>query len=249
MKSLSKYSGWTLAFALIFPCCFTLIYFVLLAGSPDWLQKSAYLIGKTVQFMLPIFWIGLVSHSEKKETGCQPPKMSREPWFRLFEGTLFGIFVFAAMFAAYWFYLRFPGNGLGEASTARTMILSKMTHLGVTDSRLFLLLGFFYSIIHSGLEEYYWRWFVFGQLRKQTEKFLFAAIVSSFGFTLHHIVILGTYFGFDSPLCYLASFGVSIGGFYWAWLYYQSRSIWGAWISHGIIDAAIFSVGYALCFA
>ncbi|GHT17750.1 hypothetical protein FACS1894189_4250 [Planctomycetales bacterium] len=248
MKSLTKYSGWIIAFALIFPCCFTLLYFVLLAGSPNGFQKSAYVIGKIIQFTLPIIWVGLVCHSEKSRE-CQSPDVSREPWFRFLEGIIFGILVFTAMFAIYWFYLRFPGCGLDKDSAARAMILNKMTHLGITDGRLFLLLGLFYSIIHSGLEEYYWRWFVFGQLRKQSENFLFAAIVSSLGFTLHHVVILGTYFGFDSPLCYLASFGVGVGGFYWAWLYHRSRSIRGTWISHGIIDAAIFCIGYALCFA
>ena len=30
--------------------------------------------------------------------------------------------------------------------------------------RVYLLLAVFYSAIHSLLEEYYWRWFVFGRL-------------------------------------------------------------------------------------
>ena len=107
---------------------------------------------------------------------------------------------------------------------------------------MFLLVGVFYSIIHSGLEEYYWRWFVFGRMKRFMPWF-WAAIVSSLGFMAHHVLLLGTYFGYDSIYCWLGSLGVAIGGFYWSWLYKRSDSIWGPWISHGFIDAGIFGFG------
>jgi membrane protease YdiL (CAAX protease family) len=35
-----------------------------------------------------------------------------------------------------------------------------------------------------------------------------------------------------------------MGGVIWAWLYHQSGSVWSAWLSHLIVDAALFVVGY-----
>jgi len=102
-----------------------------------------------------------------------------------------------------------------------------MRGFGLTDGRFFITLGLFYSIIHSGLEKYYWRWFVFGRMRR-TMPWIYAAFLSSFGFTAHHVLLLGTYFCYDSLLCWFASFGVAVGGFYWCWLYKRSDSIWGS---------------------
>ena len=100
-------------------------------------------------------------------------------------------------------------------------------------------------LAHSLLEEYYWRWFVFGQLYKNWSLSL-AILVSSVGFMAHHVVLLATFFGWGSPLTYLFSFGVAIGGAFWAWLYASSRSLLGPWLSHMLVDVAIFLIGYDL---
>ena len=44
----------------------------------------------------------------------------------------------------------------------------KVRGFGVGSVWAYAALTLFYSAIHSGLEEYYWRWFVFGQLRQMT---------------------------------------------------------------------------------
>ena len=35
-------------------------------------------------------------------------------------------------------------------------------------------------------------------------------------------------------------------GVVWALLYYRSKSLWGPWLSHAIVDAGIFAIGYDL---
>ena len=35
-----------------------------------------------------------------------------------------------------------------------------------------------------------------------------------------------------------------IGGAFWAWLYHRSESLYAPWISHCLVDLAIFLVGY-----
>lgn len=113
----------------------------------------------------------------------------------------------------------------------------------VTGMAGFVVVGAFYSLVHSALEEYYWRWFVFGQMRRALP--LPAAIaVSSIAFTLHHLVPLGYYFGWGSPLQLLFALAVAVGGAFWAWLYHGSQSLPACWLSHLIVDGALFTVGY-----
>jgi membrane protease YdiL (CAAX protease family) len=62
----------------------------------------------------------------------------------------------------------------------------------------------------------------------------------------HHVLVIGFYFGWTAPETWLFSFAVAIGGAVWAWLYHKSRSLVGPWLSHLLVDAAIFAVGYDL---
>jgi membrane protease YdiL (CAAX protease family) len=39
-----------------------------------------------------------------------------------------------------------------------------------------------------------------------------------------------------------------VGGMVWAWLYWRTGSIYAPWLSHLLIDAAIFTAGYDLLF-
>jgi len=228
MKKLSSY---ILIFALVFPFILTLNYFVILANAPPAIQQAAYSSGKAIQFALPILWVGLVC----KERFWLRPINRRG----LIEGTLFGVAVFAAMLALYFLWLRVPGGILAPDSSAFQNILDKIEGLGLGSKGAFILLGVFYAIVHSGLERYYWGWFVFHKLSC-------SAVVASLGFTAHHVILLGTFFGYASPYTWLGSLGVFIGGWYWCWLYRRSDSIWGAWIGHGFVDAAIFTIGFLI---
>ena len=107
----------------------------------------------------------------------------------------------------------------------------------------FIAQGVFYALIHSFLEEYYWRWFVFGQLRKLVRLYA-AVIISSLGFMAHHVILLDTFFGLSSPLTWFFSFSIAFGGAVWALMYHRTGSLYAVWLSHLLVDAAIFIVGY-----
>lgn len=102
-----------------------------------------------------------------------------------------------------------------------------------------------FSILHSLFEEYYWRWFVFGGLRQRMSDTA-ATVVSSAAFTLHHVIILSQFFPIS--LTVLASIGVCIGGCIWCVMYRKANALAGAWISHAMIDATLFAIGYTLIF-
>ena len=73
-----------------------------------------------------------------------------------------------------------------------------------------------------------------------------AILISSLGFMLHHVLLLGTFFGYDAAATWVFSLAIAIGGAFWAWLYHRTNSLYPPWLSHLIVDAAIFIVGYDL---
>jgi membrane protease YdiL (CAAX protease family) len=218
--------------ALVLPSLVTWAYFVWLAESG--VAKVAYSVGKIVQFALPVVWVLLV----------------RGKSFDLFlpsgEGVLpglaFGVVVAVAMFVLYGAVLK--PRGLVEGRVRREAV-AKIRQFGLTRLWRYAALGVFYALAHSALEEYYWRWFVFGKMAEPMT--LWPAIgVSSLGFMAHHVILLGVYFGWRSPATYVFSLAVAVGGAAWAWLYAESGSLLGPWLSHLLVDAAIFAIGYDL---
>lgn len=221
-----------IAVAIVLPTLVTWLYFEAFAASPT-ATKIAFGIGKAIQFALPVVWVFLVQRQRVRVTW---PKRDG-----LLLGAMFGAAVSAAMLALYYFVLGPRGFFTGPAEEVR----QKVAEFGVKTVASFAVMGLFYSLVHSLLEEYYWRWFVFGQLRNQIP--LWPAIaISSIGFTLHHILVLARYFGWNSPATWLFVAGIAIGGAAWAWLYNRTQSLYGPWISHLMVDAAIFWIGYDL---
>jgi uncharacterized protein len=228
--------GWeraVLAFALVYPALLTLVYFVWLVGAPEAVQQIAYGVGKGIQFGLPLVWMGCCRR--------EPLRWPRPNASGLMLGVGFALIVLAGMMALYFGWLR--SAGVFDAG-AKSMQL-RLDAIGIHNPAVYAGVGLFYSLIHSLLEEYYWRWFVFRGLRRHLN--LWPAIaISSIAFMGHHVIVLGTYFGWESFWTYFFSLATAVGGAYWAWLYERSGSIYGPWASHLLMDAGIFGLGYDL---
>lgn len=224
-----------LLFALLFPAVMTWLYFVQLAGQgaeKNVAVQLAMALGKLVQFGFPLLYVWLT---------C--PTQLGWPAFRV-RGFLlsvgFGVLTALAIFGLYFGVLR---EWL-LASAAPAAVWQKLVELNCDTPHRFLLLAIFVSLIHALLEEYYWRWFVFGWLRRHLA-LTPAILVASLGFMAHHVIVLGVYFpGHFWTLAIPFSFAVAVGGAIWAWLYDYSQSLYGVWLSHVIVDAAIMMVGY-----
>ncbi len=263
--------GAAVVLAMVFPTVLTFAYFVLLAGSPAWLQQAVYVVGKAVQFAFPALLVTLLrvrrrvpndgtsnSASRMQVAAlvrrqirraklrllqvCRP----RSRWFRRNAGSLaigvgFGLLVLVAMFGLY--QLVWKANPVFAG--ASQAIRAKIVGLGIGGLWMYAAVGVFYALCHSALEEYYWRWFVFGQLCSRLRR-VPAVAISSLAFMAHHVILLATYFGWSSPWTYVFSLSVAAGGAIWAWLYQRSGSLVGPWLSHLVVDAAIFLVGYDL---
>jgi membrane protease YdiL (CAAX protease family) len=264
-----------LLFAMIFPTIAAWSYFLALAGSTgvNAKQQAAYVLGKIIQFGFPLvflIFLGRQAHArtERKRSyaahasvGDLTPEWKnwkvsldnawRNPrWLRLqrprFSGLrlalIFGLAVVALMIGIYFAGLR------GSTLLAKTpeSLRHKLQEVGMDTPARYALLALFVVAAHSLLEEYYWRWFVFGGLR-QFLTLLPAMALSSLAFMAHHTIVLYVYLPGEFWTTALPfSLAIAIGGAVWAWLYERTDSVWSPWLSHLIVDAGIFVIGWDL---
>lgn len=227
-----------LTFASLFPLVMAYIYFVVLDnpdGEPNPTFLLAFGVGKFIQFLFPALYVAWFDYRSIR---------FRWPSWRGFPlGVGFALLVAAGMFGLYFGVVRdLPGVN----STTPDMIFSRLQQFNRATPMDYLQLAIGICLVHSLWEEYYWRWFVYGWMRRHMP--MAAAIaLSSIGFMLHHIVILGVYFPDNFWMLALPfSVCVGIGGGVWAWLYERSEALYAPWLSHCLIDAAIMALGYVM---
>jgi membrane protease YdiL (CAAX protease family) len=229
--------GVALAFAMALPSATTWLYFIGLAqenASPNLAQQIAFVTGKVVQFLLPLTVVFLIER--------RIPFPTRPRFDGMTLGVIFGLMVAAAMLCLYFAILAHSSI----MADAPRRVQEKVTQLGMTSPARYWLLAVAYVVGHSLFEEYYWRWFVFGQLRKLLP-FWMAATFSSLAFMAHHVLLLFVYLPGHLWLAVVPlSLCIAVGGAFWCWLYERTGTVYAAWVSHGIIDGAIFVLGWIL---
>lgn len=223
-------------FAMTFPSLLTWVYFVALGGGDrvNPVQQVAYLAGKALQFGFPLafLWLG-----EGQRWRLRKPRFDG-----LLLGLGFGLLVAGAMVGLYLAFYRTSAT----FAPAAVLVRRKLGEFGLTSPAGYALLATFIVVIHSLLEEYYWRWFVFGRLRRLLP-LLPAILLSSLAFMAHHVIVLHYYFPGQFVSAVLPfSLGVAVGGAAWAYLYERTGTIYSPWLSHLLVDAAIFAVGWDL---
>jgi len=219
------------------PSLVTYVYFFVLADASPTTQRVAMGVGKGVQFGLPIVWFLLIRR-QMTMSDTEFGKMPARAWLY---GTAFGVATACTMFALYHGWLK----QTPLFAIATVQIREKVSSLGLASPGSFILLGTAYVLIHSLLEEYYFRWFVFRGLNELV-RFRWAVLISSLGFMAHHIIVLAQYFGVTSPATWIFSSCVAVGGAVWAWLYRRTGTLYVPWFSHALIDAGIFAIGFGM---
>lgn len=231
-----------LAIAIVFPSVMAWLYFVVFSSAdnpgqtPNPALQSLYSIGKLIQFGAPIVWIWLADRSALRWRNVSSRGIKM--------GLAFGIAVAILAFAIY-YGLLIDSPAMGDAPARLRAKLSEFN--AATPMRFWMLIAFL-AVVNSFLEEYYWRWFVFGRLRKYMPV-LAAIAVSSLAFMSHHVIVLSVYFpGRFWSAVVPFSLAIAFGGGAWAWMYHRTNSIVGPWMSHLIVDVAVMSIGYDLAF-
>jgi membrane protease YdiL (CAAX protease family) len=221
-----------LAFAAAFPTLAAWLYFIVFPERETLL--TVYTISKVIQFSFPLAWTMALRRGKL-------PRLTASPR-ALLEGLGSGLAVVMLLFAA---YVALQGQG-ALLEVARPRVLARVEAIGAATPVRFLVLALLLSVVHAFLEEYYWRWFVFGRLQARIG-YAGALVVSSLAFMSHHVIILHAFLGGDFwPATLTFSAAVAAGGALWAWLYRRCRLLAGPWISHMLVDLAILGIGYDL---
>jgi membrane protease YdiL (CAAX protease family) len=239
-KPLPNWLVWVVfSFALVFPSVMGWLDYGLTSGrhpGPNAFTQFAYISGKLVQFGLPVVFMTLA-------TGRVP--MPGRPNLRgAGPGLAFGLVVGLGTILLYAVLLR--DTSIFQDSPDR--IRAKLHEFNLDSPLGFAVFAVGVTVPHSLLEEYYWRWFVFGQLRRRVS-FGAAMALSSAAFGAFHIFPLNAYLPGHFFIAVLPFAGcVAVGGAVWAWLYERTGSVYAPWLSHLLVDASLFVVGYDLFF-
>ncbi|MEZ4816244.1 MAG: CPBP family intramembrane glutamic endopeptidase [Bdellovibrionota bacterium] len=214
------------------PFAASLLYFLPSEPHPLFM----YLLGATKIFLFlsPIlFWKHLKLPGSWKnflsEVNCSAPKR------QILLGVLIGFIMSVPVL------ILFEWLPLDIRSEALLRISKKISLLNIKEH--YFLYGIFLCLIHSLLEEFYWRFFIFNAWKKV--KFSSKAIphlIAGFAFTLHHFSVTINYF--DLKLGLLLGLGVWIAGIIWSFTYEKEKSLQAVWVSHILIDIAILSIGF-----
>lgn len=216
--------------ALVVPCIGALFYFVWFAES-NWVQP-VYGSIKVFTLVWPLFATIFIL----KEGAGKLKELFKFQWRHVREGAGWGLLMSFAILLVLFSPI---GNAVFDQSG---IVREKAEQMGVVSH--FVMFGLFLSFLHSLLEEYYWRWFVFGNLHLYWKSEVFAYGVGALGFASHHVVVTTQFF--DGAIGWIFGFSVGIGGAIWSWLMVRHRSLIGAWVSHIIVDITLMSVGYWL---
>jgi membrane protease YdiL (CAAX protease family) len=133
------------------------------------------------------------------------------------------------------------GRLLIEPQTVRKMA----ENTGLANPSIYFAGAAYWILVNSVLEEYVWRWFVVKQCRAFMPAGA-AIAVSAMCFTLHHLIAMQVFFSW--LVVAVASAGIFVGGVIWSWCYLRYESIWPGYLSHAIVDLAVFAIGYHLIF-
>ena len=193
--------------------------------------QIAFGLGKVWLIVFPALWWKLV---DRRRWSLSP---AREGGFAV--ASLLGLAICGVIAAAY----VLVGPHLIDPAEVR----EKAAQTDLAVPWLFIAFATYTCTINAVLEEYVWRWFVFDKCRDLLRgRGLAAVFLSAAFFTVHHVVALGVQFDWDVTL--LASAGVFIGGSIWSWCYLRYKSIWPGYVSHVLVDIAVFWIGWRIIF-
>ena len=214
---------------MVLPFVASLVYFVALPGGPA--TQSAYAITKAFTLLWPIVAV-LFLLGERL-----PLPSLRGPHHR--EAIPVGVVAGLCMVAAVYIALQTP---VGEiVGSAGPQIRSKVESMGVLDN--FWVFALVLSLVNSLVEELYWRWFVYGTLRRVLTRGP-ALLLGAGAFSAHHFVVASGFV--DFPWYLAGGMAVFLAGVIWNLMFEKQRTLVGAWIAHIVVDLAILWVGYKL---
>lgn len=221
---------------MVLPSLGTWVYFDLLAGSGA--ARAVYLATKGVQLGL-VVGVVVAGRRRRGDAGAPAAGRRRDGWWA---GAASGALLAAAILAVFHLLHSTLADGPLVAGVGR-----KLADFGLEGAAAYGAFATALSTAHAFLEEAYWRWLVYGGLRRLLSPGG-AALLSALAFAAHHVLVLDQLFGRAAFLAATlpAAAAIAAAGLLWAWLYERTGSLVAPWVSHLAADAAVMAVGYAL---
>jgi hypothetical protein len=219
--------------ALVVPFLASLVYFVFFSDSV--IGRAAYAFAKAFILLWPpvaVFLVLKLRVADLREYKAVSAHLRTIPL-----GAMLGLAIAAAMFLL----MEMPLGRQVLAGAAN--VREKARGLGFADH--FIPFAIFVCTLHSLIEEYYWRWFVYGNLRHVLPRPL-AHGLAAIAFSAHHLVVTLQFF--ETGLAVFLAAGVGVGGLIWSLLYQRQGSLLAPWICHMIVDIGLMVVGHRLIF-
>lgn len=145
-----------------------------------------------------------------------------------------GVSLYVLILGAYfligpWFDL----SGIAASLTANA---------GVTKDN-FLFVSLYISFVNSFLEEFFFRGFVFTNLKNLAGRKA-SYLISAAAFALYHVTMMTGWF---SPVLFLLVMaGLAVGGILFNYLNERLGTIYGSWLTHMFANFAINTIGFLL---
>ena len=214
-------------FRVIGVCLISCIVMAVVDGivQPGYVQKSLI---KVVMFLLLPF---LVSKSD--------PNIDLKSMFRFRKqgmGTalLVGVGIFVLILGGYLVlsgFIDFSG------------IVGALSENAGVERKNFIFVAVYISFVNSLLEEFFFRGFLFLNLKNQVNRHL-AYLISSLSFSLYHVAMMIGWFNFW--LFGLVLLGLMVGGCIFNFLDEKQGTIYTSWFTHMFANLAINAVGIIL---
>ena len=221
--------------AMVLPTVGAWIYFVVLEGRA--LARPVYVASKVVQFSLPVWWWTAL------RGGLPRSGLGRGGWRLAAIGLGSGLVLSAGLAALYAGLLR----GSPLLAEAAVRIRQAIGDFRISGPAGYLAMAAGLSVVHSLLEEAYWRAFVFQRLSAGLPSAL-AVGLGSLAFAAHHLIVVARYLPPDHfwTLAVPATAAVGLAGAHWCALFRRTGSLLAPWLSHLVADVTVLSIGYLL---
>lgn len=231
-KGMSDGLRWSAAVlpAAVVPLLGALLYFQLLSGTA-WVQVM-YLGTKVFTVVWPALALALI-------IGVRP-WLPKPAWRRGLRAVPLGLLTGGAIVMAMVLVLQTP-LAAGWLEVATPAVREKVAAFGIGGH--FWVYAVAFSVVHAGIEEYYWRWFLYGTLRLRLPP-PWAHALAALAFAAHHVVVAGTFFG--PAMGVLLGLCVAVGGLLWSVMLARQGTLAGAWSSHILVDLGLAYVGYGM---
>ena len=192
---------------------------------PGYAVKSAI---KVAMFML----IPLIASRTDRKVLCLP--LLRPKKKGLLPAIALGVGVYVVILGGY--LLVSPFFDFSQIAGALT------SNAGVTKEN-FLYVSLYISFANSFLEEFFFRGFVFTNLKQLSGRKL-AYVFSATAFSLYHVAMMMGWFSLGLFLLVMA--GLVIGGMIFNWLNEKLDTIYCSWLTHMFANFAINTIGFML---